>query len=162
MKTVATYPAFDVVDLETPVIHLSAELCNDRATTGVRFCTAYESRRHGTLYREVSPNCIDYYCADIYPTAEEMAAQIANAKGLKYLVARNAKSGKFDRVTPAMLEAWEKDPDAMPAMIEVWDKDPSIQAFTDLMNRALDKPAEQVKVTGADDGPIEHVFRWQR
>ena len=27
-------------------------------------------------------------------------------------------------------------------IIEVWEKDPSVQAFTDLMNRALDKPAE--------------------
>ncbi len=29
-------------------------------------------------------------------------------------------------------------------IIEVWEKDPSIHAFTDLMNRALDKPKEQV------------------
>jgi len=79
MKTVATYPAFDVVDLETEVIHLSAEVCNDRLGSGIKFCTAYESRRHGTLYREVSPNCIDYYCADIYTTPEEMAAQIAKS-----------------------------------------------------------------------------------
>jgi len=28
-------------------------------------------------------------------------------------------------------------------IIEVWEKDPSVQAFTDLLNRALDKPAEQ-------------------
>lgn len=79
MQTLATFPAFDVVDLETPVIHLTAQVCNERAETGIRFCTAYESRRYGTMYREVSPNCIDYYCADIYPTAEEMAAQIAKS-----------------------------------------------------------------------------------
>ena len=29
-------------------------------------------------------------------------------------------------------------------IVEVWEKDPSIHAFTDLMNRALDKPKEQV------------------
>ena len=29
-------------------------------------------------------------------------------------------------------------------IIEVWEKDPSIHAFSDLMNRALDKPKEQV------------------
>ncbi len=28
--------------------------------------------------------------------------------------------------------------------MEVWEKDPSIHAFSDLMNRALDKPKEQV------------------
>jgi hypothetical protein len=27
--------------------------------------------------------------------------------------------------------------------IRVWQKDPSVQAFTDLLNRAVDKPAEQ-------------------
>jgi len=30
----------------------------------------------------------------------------------------------------------------------------SVQAFTDLMNRALDKPAEQLRVNGAKGGPI--------
>ncbi len=32
-------------------------------------------------------------------------------------------------------------------IIEVWEKEPSIQAFTDLMNRAIDKPAETVQAT---------------
>ena len=41
----------------------------------------------------------------------------------------------------------------------IFTKDPSVQAFTDLMNRALDKPAEQVKVTGEDGGPV--VFKWK-
>lgn len=82
MKTVAEYPAFAVVDLEAPVIHLTAETCNDRHGTGIRFCTQYESRRHGTLYREVSPNCIDYYCADMY-TAEEMSAALEKAAARK-------------------------------------------------------------------------------
>lgn len=84
-----------------------------------------------------------------------MAAQIANAAGLCYLVTRDKKTGKFLRVG----EAKASNPDE--ETIEVWEKDPSVQAFTDLLNRALDKPAEQVKVTGADDGPVEHVFRWQ-
>lgn len=77
-----------------------------------------------------------------------VGAQLANAKGLKHLVARNAKTGKFERVTPAMLES---APDELHERIEVWEKDPSVQAFTDLMNRALDKPAEQaqeLKLTG--------------
>ncbi len=86
-------------------------------------------------------------------------AQIANAQGLKYLVTRDKKSGKFIRVTEAMAKAKTGQDEEI---IEVWEKDPSVQAFTDLLNRALDKPAEQVKVTGADDGPIEHVFRWQK
>jgi hypothetical protein len=80
-------------------------------------------------------------------------AQIANAKGLSYLVYRNKKSGKFERVKA--LEAVNQDEET----IEVWEKDPSVQAFTDLLNRALDKPAEHVELTGADGKPLE--VRWQ-
>jgi hypothetical protein len=75
-----------------------------------------------------------------------LAAQIANAQGLKYLVARDGKTGKFTRVTAAMAGSLKGD-----EVIEVWEKDPQVQAFTDLLNRALDKPAEQeqaVNVSG--------------
>lgn len=75
-------------------------------------------------------------------------AQIANAEGIKYLVTRDKKTGKFLRVTEAMarhkLEVGEE-------IIEVWEKDPSTPAFTDLLNRTVDKPAEQmqeIQVTG--------------
>lgn len=91
-----------------------------------------------------------------------LSAQIAHAQGLKYLVARNKKTGKFERVSAERMEhLLASDSDSELETIEVWDKDPSVQAFTDLMNRALDKPAEQIKHTGADDGPVEHVFRWK-
>lgn len=83
-------------------------------------------------------------------------AQIAHAKGLSYLVTRDKRTGKFIRVGPAMAGQVGEE------TIEVWEKDPSVQAFTDLLNRALDKPAEQLKVTGEDGGPVEHVFRWQK
>jgi len=84
---------------------------------------------------------------------EMAAAQIAQAKGLKYLVTREKKTGKFVRVTEAMAKAKSGD-DANEETIEVWEKDPSVQAFTDLMNRALDKPKEQeqeIKLTGEAD-----------
>lgn len=69
-------------------------------------------------------------------------AQIANAKGIKFLVLRHAKSGKFIKRIEDKANAIELDPEH--EIIEVWAKDPSVQAFTDLMNRALDKPIEQV------------------
>lgn len=69
-----------------------------------------------------------------------VAAQIAHAEGLKYLVTRDKKTGKFIRVTEAMAKAKTGEHEEI---IEVWEKDPSVQAFTDLMNRAIDKPAEQ-------------------
>ncbi len=72
---------------------------------------------------------------------EMTAAQIAHAKGLSYLVGRD-KVGKFKKLTSEEAElalAGESEY----TLIEVWAKDPSVQAFTDLMNRALDKPKEQ-------------------
>ena len=74
---------------------------------------------------------------------EMTAAQIANAKGIKYVVARHRTSGKFERVTEAELQKILAGGDEERVVLEVWEKDPSVQAFTDLMNRALDKPKEQ-------------------
>lgn len=83
-------------------------------------------------------------------------AQLANATGLKYLVRRDAKSGKFVRVTADMLDN-QTDEDR----IEMWEKEPSVQSFTDLMNRALDKPKEQEQeVTVAGKLVIEIAKGW--
>ena len=67
-------------------------------------------------------------------------AQIANAKGINFLIIRDKRTGKFLRVAK---EVAEKHNTESEELIEVWEKDPSVQAFTDLMNRALDKPKEQ-------------------
>lgn len=88
-----------------------------------------------------------------------IAAQLANAKGLKYLVTRDKKTGKFIRVTEAMARARAGDDEEI---IEVWEKDPSVQAFTDLMNRALDKPKEQeqsISLTGQLDVLVARLQR---
>lgn len=77
-------------------------------------------------------------------------AQLANAQGLKYLVVRDKKTGKFERVSEAMARVAQEGDGK--ELIEVWEKDPSIAAFTDLLNRTLDmpaKPAEEVKFNGA-------------
>lgn len=72
-------------------------------------------------------------------------AQIANASGLKFLVLREKKSGKFiKRITDVEGEI-TLDPEK--EIVEVWAKDPSVQAFTDLLNRTLDKPVETVQAT---------------
>ena len=73
---------------------------------------------------------------------EEMTeAQVAAAKGLKYLMARNKRGGEFKPVTREQIEGGIlKREDTI---IEVWDKQPSTPAFIGLMDRALDKPKEQ-------------------
>lgn len=78
-------------------------------------------------------------------------AQVANAKGLKYLVARDLKTGKFERISQAELERILDGKDSKRYAIEVWEKDPSVQAFSDLMNRTIDKPTEHMDVKHTTD-----------
>jgi hypothetical protein len=99
--------------------------------------------------REVTRQLIT---AHLQPLIE---AQIANARGLKYLVVRDTKTGKFQRVGEAMARAKQGSTEET---IEIWEKDPSVQAFTDLLNRALDKPAEQEQAV-ALSGTL--TIRWQ-
>lgn len=95
-----------------------------------------------------------YITAKLQPLAD---AQIDNALGIRHLMMRDPATGKFERVTgePAQIDEALKSDNAF----WIYTKDPSVQAFTDLLNRALDKPAEQVKVTGDDGGPV--IFKWQ-
>jgi len=89
-------------------------------------------------------------------------AQIANAMGIKHLLIRDPRSGRFERVAKDIdsrkLSAEQIDKAlASGEMIEIWTKDPSIAAFTDLFNRALGKPIEQVEL----DTTAEIRIKWQ-
>ena len=59
------------------------------------------------------------------------------------MVGGEGSRGKFVRVTEAMAKVRSGHVSHDEEIVEVWEKDPSVQAFTDLMNRALDKPKEQ-------------------
>src|SRR5215469_12195503 len=89
---------------------------------------------------------------------EFLEAMADNVVGLRHLMMRDPKTGKFERVTG---DAKQIDK-ALKTTNAVWiyTKDLNVQAFTDLLNRAIDKPAEHVSITGADDGPL--IIRWQR
>lgn len=86
-------------------------------------------------------------------------SQVAHAKGLKYLVKRHKQTGKFEKVTEKELDNLLDGEESDRVTLEVWEKDPSVQAFTDLMNRALDKPSDHVELTGADGTPL--VVKWE-
>jgi hypothetical protein len=105
------------------------------------------SKEKGTLAKEAAREALRLIVTE---HMREMAeAQIAAAKGTKYLVYRNKLGGEFRAVTKAMIDEGILEKENV--TIEVWDKQPSTPAFTDLMNRALDKPKEQeqeVKITG--------------
>ena len=101
------------------------------------------SKSTGTLAKEAARERLRaLVMAELDPL---VAAQIAQAKGLSYLVVRDKHTGKFLRVSEGMARSKEKlKPNE--ETIEVWEKDPSVAAFSDLMNRALDKPTEQLEV----------------
>ena len=75
-------------------------------------------------------------------TAPMVAAQIANAKGIKYLVKRDAKTGKFVTLDEAQTAKMIASGDI--ELIEVWEKIPNVQAFDSLMDRTYDKPTQHV------------------
>lgn len=83
-------------------------------------------------------------------------AQIKHAQGVSYMVLRHP-DGTFARATD------EDEINAACAAgaeaFQIFTQAPNVQAYTDLMNRALDKPPEQLQVTGRDGGPI--VMRWK-
>lgn len=72
-------------------------------------------------------------------------AQMDSAKGLSHFILRDPKSGKFERVTDPdrIVDALNAEGAEEGSTYYLHTKDPSTQAFTDLMNRALDKPKEQ-------------------
>jgi hypothetical protein len=80
-------------------------------------------------------------------------SQMANAQGIKYLVVRERKGGKFVRVTESMAKAKVGEGEEV---IEVWEKDPSVHAFSELLNRAYGRAKEQKQEV---EGKIE--IRWR-
>ena len=77
---------------------------------------------------------------------EMVAAQIAAAKGVKYLVAREKKGGKFKHLTKEQTEAILSGRDTDHTIVEEWEKPPSTQAFADLMDRVLGKAKDVVEM----------------
>lgn len=85
--------------------------------------------------------------------------QIAHAQGIDHFFLRNEKTKQFERVeNPALIEAALNAGDR-DSYYWIFTKDPSVQAFTDLLNRALDKPAEQIKAEVKHDGKLEIVIK---
>lgn len=77
MKLIASFAQFDVVDLEIEVINMAYEMLQPG---GFRFCVSKETKRHGNLYPEVSPNCCAYYARE-YGENEQTAIDRAVQNG---------------------------------------------------------------------------------
>ena len=80
-----------------------------------------------------------------------LEAQLDNASGIRHLMMRDPETGKFERVKanhgddPLLQEAQIDAALSSGNAFWIYLKDPSVQAFTDLLNRALDKPKEQAQ-----------------
>jgi hypothetical protein len=117
-----------------------------RGSKGKKTLEKEEARR---LLREM-------VMASIAPLVD---AQIANALGVKFLVARNKRTGKFEKLTEAEA-AVKMSRESEYESIEVWEERPSVQAFTDLMNRTIDKPVEQTAIEHS--GGQRVVYSWKK
>ena len=78
-------------------------------------------------------------------------AALKRARGLSYLVTRDAKSGKFIRITRQTLASTQ-------TVIEVWEKEPDLMAIRELLDRAIDRPQEPPQHV-AVDGDL--TIRWE-
>lgn len=76
---------------------------------------------------------------------EMAAAQIAAAKGMKYLVSRNKRGGKFTHLTKEGAEAILSGKDRENEVVEEWEKLPNVNAFMYLMDQTIGKPKNVVE-----------------
>src|SRR5215831_17659253 len=113
------------------------------------------TRWPSTLAKAEARELVRQYVTERLP--EYLDAMSDNILGIRHLMMRDPKTGKFERITG---DAKQIDK-ALKTKTAFWiyTKDPNVQAFTDLLNRCIDKPAEHVQVTG-DGGPL--IIRWQR
>ncbi len=110
-------------------------------------------KHQGTLEKEEARKRLrERVFAELDPLID---AQIANAKGLKYLMVRDKASGKFLRVPANAAEALKPGEE----IVEVWEKDPSIHAFEELVSQAIGKAPQHIELTGSDGGPV--VYSWK-
>lgn len=74
-------------------------------------------------------------------------AQMDNAQGISHFMLRD-KSGRFERVTDVdqIQAALNADDAEEGSSYYIYTKDPNVQAFTDLLNRTIGKPVDDVQI----------------
>ncbi len=118
-----------------------------KGTTGILHKSTIDKELHREVLRQL-------VCAELQPMT---LAQIEHAKGIGYMLIRRS-DGTMSRATD------EKQIDAALAaggsMFKLFTQAPNVQAYTALMDRALDKPIERQEVTGKDGEPV--IFQWRK
>lgn len=84
-------------------------------------------------------------------------AHIANAIGIKHLMLRDPKTGKFERVKDE--EGIDRALKSEGEAIWIYTKDPSPHSFQYLLDQAMDKPTQHVDVDGEFKGGIQITWK---
>lgn len=104
-----------------------------KGTTGIKWKSTIDKE----VQREVVRQLV---AAELEPMVRK---QIKHAQGIDHFFLRNEKTKQFEQVTnPALIEAALNSGDE-DSYYWIFTKDPSVQAFSDLLNRTLDRPKEQ-------------------
>jgi hypothetical protein len=98
-----------------------------------------------TLRKEEARELVRQYVTERLP--QFLDAMSDNITGIRHLMMRDPKTGNFERITgdAKQIDKALKSKNAF----WIYTKGPNVQAFTDLLNRAIDKPAEHVEIAGA-------------
>lgn len=108
-----------------------------------------------TLEKELMREALRAHVAPHIPAMTD--SQIEAAKGIKHLMLRDPATGKFERVKDeAGIDAALKNEGEA---VWIYTKDPSTAAYTDVMNRTLDKPKEQVQEIDVNIKGLEERIR---
>ena len=85
-------------------------------------------------------------CEQVQARQDSMtAAQISAAEGVKYLVSRNKKGGKFTHLTEEAAKRILSGEDQENEIVEEWEKLPSTQAYAYLMDQVVGKAKNVVE-----------------
>ena len=88
-----------------------------------------------------------------------------NATGLAHFFLRDEESGQFERITnPDQIERALNAPNAREGSTYwIYETNPNVAAFTDLLNRTLDKPQEpeQTLNLGISEQTLQILDRWK-
>jgi hypothetical protein len=124
-----------------------------RANSGLKKGTKFKSTLEKSATRELVRQVVTENLGPM------LRAQIAHSQGIGHLFTRDA-AGKFSRIVDEEEGLRILSEGTQGTDFWIFMKDPSVQAFTDLMDRALDKAGnsvQEVKITGEAE-MIQHLY----
>ena len=85
-------------------------------------------------------------------------AQLATAKGVHHMRAKDPKTGQWVEVTDAALI--DRCLAAGESFYDIYAQNPNVQALKDIFDRLMDQPARALEVSGKDGTPL--VVKWEQ